>query len=171
MKNALVVVSALVLACCATNPPPAQPGVAGALPSLQDGLLVQEEFYVPRQDEPLYGTWVNPALRLPVFYPKIILGPWGLIEYFGSPEDDVFDWRGTSIIVSRWTGGEGETWYRTFTRCSLKGFYAGHTFDLVRIGDNGRTLEFIYGNLGWPQPQDLDPASNPTYVRYRRLEP
>jgi len=157
-----VLVVLLALTSCASAPPgpPARPA----------GLIVQEQFYVPEPDEPLYGTWVNPGLRLPLFYPKLVISPWGLVEYFGSLEDDRYDWRGVSLIVSKWVDEEGSTWYREFSRCSMKGFYAGHAFNLVRVSAQGSVLEFVYGNLGWPEPRELDPDMNPTYVRYRRLE-
>jgi hypothetical protein len=162
MKRVTLLVILLGLSGCATQPPSAQqePG----------GLLVQAEFYVPSPAELLYGTWVNPELRLPLFYPKLVIHSWGLVEYFGSVDDDLYDWRGASIIVSKWVDESGATWYREFSRCSIKGFYAGHAFNLFRVSGQGTVLEFIYGNLGWPEPRDLDPATNPTYVKYRRLE-
>jgi len=148
----------LVLAACvSTQAPPS-------------GLLVPKEFYVPAADEPLYGTWVNPEYRPPLLYPKVVIHPWGLVELFRSLTSTAYDWRGTSIIVEKWTDEAGNIWYKEFSRCSLKGFYSGHTFGLDRLSDDGKTLETIFGNISWPIPAEMDPDKNTTYAKYRRLE-
>ena len=147
----------LLLAGCLTTPSPPP-----------NRLLVPENFLAPAATEELFGTWVNPELRPPTFYPKLINHPWGLTEMFGSLADEIYDWRGTSTIVEKWTDAEGYVWYREFVRCSLKNFYSGHGFYLDRISPDGKTLECIYGNLAWPDGSEMDPATNGTYAKYRR---
>jgi hypothetical protein len=148
----------LIFASCVSTPAPSSP------------LLVPKEFFVPAADEPLYGIWVNPGHRPPLFYPKAVIHPWGLVELFRSLDSTTYDWRGTSIIVQKWPDAEGNIWYKEFSRCSLKGFYSGHAFYLDKLSPDGNTLETIFGNIGWPTPADMDPNTNTTYAKYRRLE-
>jgi hypothetical protein len=144
------------------------PGCASAPPPPAGGLLVPEAFYAPVEDELLFGTWVNPELRTKSWYPKVAIHPWGLYEVFGSVTDETYDWRGTATIVEKWTDPQGNIWYRQFVRCSLKNFYSGHCFELDRISPEGSTLECIFGNLSWPEPSEMDPATNSTYAKYWR---
>lgn len=134
------------------------------------GPLVAEPFYASADGEPLYGTWLNPGNKPPTFYPKVISHPWGLVEYFQTPSSTTYAWRGTSTIVERWTDERGATWYKEFIRCSLKGFYSGHSFSLDRISPDGTTLECIFGNLDWPSPSEMDPDLNTTYVIFHRQQ-
>ena len=149
---------ALLLTGCATDEP--HPG----------GLLVQKEIFVPGPSEELYGTWVNPELKPPVFYPKQVIHPWGLFEVFQTMTSTTYAWRGITTIVEKWTDADGTIWYKEFVRCSLKGFYTGHVFCLDRLGKDGRTVESISSNLGWPGQAEMDPETNATYVKYVRQD-
>ena len=105
-----------------------------------------------------------------IVYPKVVIHPWGLVELFDSPTSTSHAWRNASAIVHKWTDEHGTIWYREYARCSVKGFYAGHALYLSRLSKDGQTLETIFGNVGWPDPAEMDPVANTTYVRYRRLE-
>jgi len=76
----------------------------------------QKEFYVPAVDEELFGTWVNEDYRPPSFTPKVIIYPWGLVEWFADIQDKVSSWIGTSIVVEKWTDEQGATWYKDYRR-------------------------------------------------------
>ncbi len=153
-----VLLVALLLSGCVTMEPE------------RGALMVQKEIFVQAPNEGLYGTWVNPDLRPPVFYPRLVVHPWGLYEAFQTLTSRTYAWRGTSAIVEKWTDAEGNTWYKEFVRCSLKGFYTGHAFYLERLSRDGNTLECIFGNIGWPRPSDMDPETNTTYAKYTRQE-
>jgi hypothetical protein len=43
-------------------------------------------------------------------------------------------------------------------------------YALHRISSDEQTLESIGTGTGWPNPADLDPDQNTTYVKYRRQQ-
>ncbi|MBN1837427.1 MAG: hypothetical protein JW820_16350 [Spirochaetales bacterium] len=135
-----------------------------------EGLLVPEELYVlPTSEEP-HGTWIATETHLSFVFPKIVIHPWGLVEQFETPTSAVYARRNTSVTVQRWRDGSGNIWSKKFARFSIKGFYSGHAFYLTRLSSDGQTLETIFGNVGWPDPAEMVPEKNTTYVKYRRLE-
>jgi hypothetical protein len=155
-------ITALLLAGCTSLP---TPEVASQV------ILVPEQFYVPDTQEQLYGSWMVTKTHLTTFvYPKMVIHSWGLVEFFESVSSTSYAWRGSSTIVQKWTDEAGNIWYKEFFRLSMKGFYAGHAYNLLRISADGRILESIFGNVGWPEPSEMDPESNTTYVQYQRLE-
>ena len=154
-------ITALLLAGCTSLPAPE---------ITHPELLVPEQFYVPEAQEQLYGSWVVTKTHLTIVYPKIVIHPWGLVEFFESTSSTSYAWRGSSAIMQRWADEAGNIWYKEYFRLSMKGFYAGHAYNLLRISADGRILESIFGNTGWPEPSEMDPESNTTYIKYQRLE-
>jgi hypothetical protein len=155
-----IVVLALLMGGCMSVPAPER---------MTAGLLVPERFYVPGEEQ-LYGSWVVLETHATIEYPKMVIHPWGLVEVFESVTSTSYAWRATSTIAQKWTDEEGNIWYKEFVRWSMRGFYAGHAYNLVRISEDSGTLETISGNVGWPEPAQMDSERNTTYVKYRRLE-
>ena len=155
---AAVFLLSLVLAACATTG--ASSGVSPA----------QKYFYVPAVGEEFFGTWVNPELRSPVYARKLRCYAWGLIEWYNEVDGTVYDGRGTSTVVEKWTDETGNIWYRNFERWALEDAYGSTVYNLLRVSSDGQTLEFVWAGTGWPNPADLDPDQNTTYVKYRRQQ-
>jgi hypothetical protein len=140
---------------------------AGSAAGIPPGL---REFYVPEVYESLYGAWANPAYGPPDPPAKMIIYPWGLVEWFDRADGAQSSRTGTSLIVKRWTDEAGDTWYREYRKTPDSGSDAGHVFVLARVSDNEKVLEFVIGADEWPTPLDMDPEHNSTYATYRRLE-
>ena len=155
---AAVFLLSLVLAACATTG--AASGVSPA----------QKYFYVPAVGEEFFGTWVNPELRSPVYARKLRCYACGLIEWYNEVDGTVYDGRGTSTVVEKWTDETGNIWYRNFERWALEDAYGSTVYNLLRVSSDGQTLEFVWAGTGWPNPADLDPDQNTTYVKYRRQQ-
>jgi hypothetical protein len=151
----------LLLAGCTSAPP--RRGVP-------QGLLVPEDFSAAVAEEENSGTWLVVETNLSIVYPKIVIHSWGLVEQFDSPASESYAWRNTSATVQKWQDASGNVWCKNYARFSMKGFYSGQAFYLTRLSSDRQTLETIFGNLGWPDPAEMDPESNTTYVRYQRLE-
>lgn len=153
---AAAVLLSLVLAACVTT------GAAAGVS------MAQKYFYVPAVGEEFFGTWVNPELRSPVYARKLRCYPWGLIEWYNEVDGTVYDWRGTSTTVEKWTDDAGNTWYRNFERWAIKDAYGNTVYNLLRVSSDGQTLEYIWAGSDWPNPAEMDPNLNTTYVKYRR---
>ena len=67
---ALAVLLSLALAACVTTG-----GSSGES-------LAQKHFYKPAVDEELFGTWVNPEPNPPTVAQKLVVYPWGLVEWY-----------------------------------------------------------------------------------------
>jgi hypothetical protein len=154
-------ITAFLLTGCASQPAPE---------ITPHALFVPEQFYVPEAQEELYGSWVVTKTHQTIVYPKMVIHPWGLVELFESTSSTSYAWRGSSTIAQKWTDEAGNIWYKEFFRFSMKGFYAGHAYNLLRISADSRILESIFGNVGWPESSEMDPESNTTHIRYQRLE-
>jgi hypothetical protein len=154
----VTVFTSLVLAACATTG--AASGVSPA----------QKYFYVPAVGEEFFGTWVNPELRSPVYARKLRCYAWGLIEWYNEVDGTVYDGRGTSTVVEKWTDEAGNIWYRNYERWAHEDAYGNTVYNLLRVSSDGQTLEFVWAGTGWPNPADMDPDHNTTYVKYRRQQ-
>jgi hypothetical protein len=147
-----------VLAACATPAPPPRPPAG------------QREFFIPAVDEELFGTWVLDDPGPPGAAARLLIYSWGLVESFAEITDTALGWRGTLIIDLAWSDEQGNRWFREYRRGSGDNLYNGNAFVLDRVSADGQVLESVFSRSGWPEAAELDPAANPTYLRYRRRE-
>ena len=119
-------------------------------------------FYVPNDNEELYGTWVNTTYTGIGEYPqKIDMYDWGYWEVYVKVTD-TFPINGTFIIVDKWTDLEGTIWYKEYVRMR---HYMYATFELDRISKNGTVWEYVFGYNDFPTADNMN-SKNPYYRIY-----
>ena len=121
-------------------------------------------FYAPRDNEELYGTWVNTTRPGSNEYKqKIVMNYWGDWETYKEATDEFFD-NGTFIIVDRWTDSEGNIWYKEYIR---EQNYLYPIFELDKISKSGTVWEYLFGYDGSPTADNMN-SKNPYYRIYYR---
>ncbi len=134
--------------------------LGAALVSFTGNIFAEEKTYVAKDNEELYGTWVNMDYK-PDAQPhqKIINYP-GRFENFGSAESETAKETGTVTITDKWTDSEGNIWYKeTFV------VYGQKFYELDKISNSGKTWEFVYSYSKYPTK--IDPK-NTNYLIYHR---
>jgi beta-lactamase regulating signal transducer with metallopeptidase domain len=124
------------------------------------------EFYVPTQDEEIYGTWINTEYSGDLTYEqKYVQYSWGYFESYSKvgSKTPVNVNTGTSTLVDKWTDTGGNIWYKEYVRCQV---YGG-LYQIVKISDNGDTLEYMWANVDFPFEADLTPESATYRIYYR----
>jgi len=121
-------------------------------------------FYVPGDNEELYGTWVNTTYTGMTQYPqKIEMYDWGDWETYSKVTDTSFI-SGTFIIVDKWTDSEGNILYKEYVR-ERHGLYP--EFELDRISKSGTVWEYVFGYDDFPTADNMI-SKNPYYRIYYR---
>ncbi len=110
-----------------------------------------EESYVPKENEQIYGIWVNEEYNATKVYARWDWnsdGTWaGYPKTTGEPNQE-----GPYSITEKWTDAEGNVWYKV----KWKNKWIGNTgFGLLKISDSGATIEASY--LYTDYPAKIDP--------------
>jgi hypothetical protein len=124
----------------------------------------QYVFYVPKRNEEIYGTWINPKYRGedPSNEQKYVNYEWGYGEGFLKVTDKNPIDRWTYIIADKWTDTNGNIWYKVFTQ-QAGPLYGSTWFTLNKLSANGTVMEFIWDYKYFPMEADL----NPNAINYR----
>lgn len=131
----------------------------------------EEKGYVPKENEEIYGTWVNENMRCK----KFILKPDGTWAEYNEVSDTEpaksgsYLLSGTFVIEDRWTDSEGNIWYKRKWWLGAKEIrHDSYPFgySLVRISDSGKIGEFhwAYGDY----PDEIDPEAPNYFIYYRK---
>jgi hypothetical protein len=123
-------------------------------------------FYVPKQNEEIYGIWVNKDYTTVQFrYPqKIEILFWGYWEEYDKVTDDTSIIQGTITLVDRWIDSDGNICYKTYW---MFGESKYDDFYLYKISKDRSTMESIYNSYKWPIEADMNKDS-PNYRMYYR---
>jgi hypothetical protein len=125
------------------------------------------EFFVPSDNEEIYGTWVNTGYSGELTWAqKYIHYTWGYCEYYSEMEskNPLIGWDCTSTLVDKWTDAEGNIWYKEFERYQM----GDRWYQLVKISNNGTTLEFTWNKRDFPVAADLTQDSATYRIYYRQ---
>jgi len=116
-----------------------------------------EIVYFAKDNEPLYGTWVNmdyngnPA-------PVLVFNPDGTGGSKGHADSNKFVSRFKSLITRKWTDDDGNIMYKEHWVGSWK--EEGYT--LFKVSNSGDTLEYVWESDKYPQKID------PKHLKYRK---
>ena len=125
-----------------------------------------KEFYVPSQDEEIYGTWINTEYSGDLSYEqKYVQYSWGYFESYSKvgSKSPVNVNTGTSTLVDKWTDAGGNIWYKEYVR--FQGF--GACYQIVKISDDGNTQEYMWASVDFPVEADLNPDRATYRIYYR----
>lgn len=138
--------------------------IVDCLSSFGDDDKEKYGFYVPRNNEEIYGTWVNTTYPGSNYYQqKWVINFWGDWEMYEEVTDE-FCLNGTYILVDRLTDAEGNIWYKNFFRQRMRPY---PWFELDKIGKSGTVWEFVFDFKDFPTADNMN-STNPTYRIYYR---
>jgi hypothetical protein len=123
--------------------------------------VAEEKAYVPKQDEELYGTWVNPDYPGGKKDQKIVLHPDGRYERFSKQWFKDPDSRESYMMTDKWTDSEGNIWYKVQRSRPHYELYQLH-----RISNSGKTMEYVRDRTDYPT--EIDPEEHFYLIYYRQ---
>ena len=128
-------------------------------------VVTEKEFYVPKFDEEIHGTWMNEEYDSAAYPGKIRMHNWGYYEHITPSDSEVVQFKGTIVIVDKWTDSEGNIWYKTMLRA-----YGGtvNWFHLDKISNNGNIWEFVRTTVDFPTESDMHPDFQLYHIYYRQ---
>jgi hypothetical protein len=114
--------------------------------------------YFATDKEELYGTWVNKDYVM--YKQKIIFHPHGMQEFFSSAAQKTVIRKARYLITRKWSDPEGNIWYKSHWVYS----YPIEGFDLIKISNSGKTLEFVFDYHEYPTK--IDPEDDYYRIYY-----
>lgn len=106
--------------------------------------------YVPKENEELYGTWVNEEYNSMIINARWDWksdGNWASYpNTTGEP-----NWKGKYSITEKWTDDSGAVWYKMTWKNEI---YGKSGYGLIRIGDSGLTMETAFSFSAYPTKID-----------------
>jgi hypothetical protein len=106
--------------------------------------------YVPKENEELYGTWVNEEYNSSTAHARWDYnsdGTWA--SYSWVPAEPT--WKGKYSITGKWTDKSGDVWYKITW---VNEGWGTSGYGLIRIGDSGSTMESAYHMNEYPTKID-----------------
>ncbi len=124
--------------------------------------------YAAKEDEEIYGTWVNTDYGTTEFHipEKIINNPDGTLEIYGGMADSAHS-TGVYTIIDKWTDSEGNVFYKTRRRWGEETYGKKLAYELHKISNLGLTWESVFSMDKYPTEKDIVP-NHPRYAIYYR---
>ncbi len=121
----------------------------------------KKKAYEAKEDEELYGTWLNSEYYVSGDTPwppvKIIYKPNGTFDYYEDVGDQIH-WWGTYTITDSWNDAEGNIWFKLTWK--VPAISEVINYQLCKISNSGNVMERTNFNLDYP------PEINPNSYRY-----
>lgn len=123
-------------------------------------VLAEEINYFARDDEALYGTWVNLDYTSDP-HQKLVYNPDGTAWIADNADSKLPDYRIRYLITGRRKDSQGNIMYKT----RWVGNWGDDGYSLCRISNSGNTLEIMTAHA--ERPKEFDPKSS-KYRKYTR---
>jgi len=120
-----------------------------------------QDVYVMKEDEELFGTWINTDYDEIGKYSKIVFKPDGKAEYYDASTYKDYD-NGEFVIANKWTDSKGNIWYTMSEEIPL---YMIRYYSLYKLSNSGKTLQFIFNTRDYPTEIDPDDTRYSIYYR------
>ncbi len=126
--------------------------------------------YVAKEDEELYGTWVNTDYDVEPKAPKLVLKPDGTYNIYSMSNSDRIVSRGDFTIRDKWTDADGNIWYRyVYTNYDAKSITdTKPLYALAKIDPTGNTLERVFSGIDYPHELGPDLIQYTYEIHYRQ---
>ena len=109
------------------------------------------------------ATWINPAYYEDEYRTGIkIMNKDGTWEFYKNETSKSPMFGGTFIIEKGWIDNERNVWLHVILD---EGEIFPKKYCLVKIGDDGNTLELVYDHTGYPT---VDPETWPYFIMYKK---
>ena len=118
--------------------------------------------YIAKEDEELFGAWINPDYDEAYEGGKIIYQPDGIKQGFSTAAITKEWWNNKFTITDKWIDDEGTIWYK-WLRTDIRGRVLKSHSDYYyfgKISESGKVFEFSYSGSDYP------PEINPDNLRY-----
>ena len=112
-------------------------------------VLAGENEFKATENEEFFGTWVNMDYT-GGWPPQMIIFKLGEFDCYSSVNDKGPMWTAEYRISQKWTDEKGNIWYKH----RFKAGAMGSGFELCKISESGKTLEFIFSQ--WEYPKEID---------------
>ena len=124
-----------------------------------------EEPYVPKENEEIYGIWVNEEYDATSAHARWDWNSDGTWASY-SQTTNVPAWEGKYSITEKWTDVEGNVWYKV----KWEDMHTGYDgFGLCKISDSGNTIEQSFSTDDYPAKIDPNkPFSAYAGIHYRK---
>jgi hypothetical protein len=124
-------------------------------------VIAGEWGYFAKGQEKLYGTWVNMDYASSSIPQKIIYKSVGTFNCFSHANSKDADDSGRYLVTGKWSDSEGNIFYKS----NWVGDWGEQAYQITKISNSGKTLEFV---LGYDEPpRNIDP-DNIWYRKYTR---
>ena len=115
-------------------------------------------FYEPSPNEVMFGTWINTKNSGGAGKPqKIVSHPWGAYDIYMLATNKTPDYRGSRIIVDKWSDAKENTWYKIYNR---EDWTTMAIWALERVNKDGKFKEYVWSHQDFPSEDDLN-SKNP----------
>ena len=123
-------------------------------------IFAGENYYFARDDEELYGTWIN------LYYgtnppQKLVYNPNGTGWSTTNANSKLPTWKIRYLITGSWKDSQGNIMYKTH----WVGSWGDAGYSLCRISNSAKTLEYLTSLTDYPK--EIDPKSS-YYRKYNR---
>ena len=123
--------------------------------------VMAQDAYVLKEDEEIFGTWINTDYDEIRKYSKVVIKPDGKSEYYNATTYSDFD-KGEFVISNKWVDSIGNIWYTVSEEIPL---YMIHYKSLYKLSNFGRTLQTIFNTREYPTEIDPDDTRYAIYYR------
>jgi hypothetical protein len=124
--------------------------------------VTAQDAYVVKEDEELFGTWINTDYDKMNKDAKIVIKPAGKAEYYNASTDSDAV-QGEYVITDKWVDSEGNIWYKMRGEIPL---YMIRYYSLYKISNSGKTLQCIFNNRDYPT--EIAPEDTRYSIFYRQ---
>lgn len=102
----------------------------------------EKKAYTPKDDEEIYGTWVNTDYSLAQLQ-KMSVKPSEIIRSASATDESSYQYMLTFTIIDKWTDSEGNICYKTENKDTYGLFY----YVLYKISSSASTLEYVWSHF------------------------
>jgi hypothetical protein len=123
-----------------------------------------KKVYVAKEDEEIYGTWVNTDYNYTGRWAKGVFHPDGTFVTYQADSSITPYYFGTFTITEKWTDSEGNIWYKIISIDQIYTIY----YELHKISNNEMTWEYVWSNSDYPKEIDPDDTTSNRKIYYRQ---
>jgi len=123
--------------------------------------------YVAKEDEELFGTWVNPDYDASWIYAKVVIKPDGTWEEYSLTYSDRPIYKGEYTIADKWTDSDGYIFYKnSITRIDKESYRTYYI--MSKIDKTGNVYEDLWSTVEMPTEFNPDNKLYNHRIYYRQ---
>ena len=123
--------------------------------------------YVAKEDEELFGTWINPAYDASWIYAKVVIKPDGTWDEYSLTYSDRPIYKGEYIITDKWTDSDGYIFYKSIITRIDKESHRPY-YVMSKIDKTGNVYEDLWSTIQMPTEFEQDDMLYNHRIYYRQ---